>query len=58
MTAPLNHCRPYSSGYDNDGRYYEQWIKYDDENGDYDFHDEQSFVPNESKKSRVKANDD
>ena len=42
MTSPLKNYKPYSSGYDKDGRYYEQWIEDDDD--DYDFRDEQSFI--------------
>ena len=37
MTAQLRYCRPYSSGYDKDGNYYEQWIEDEDERPDHDY---------------------
>lgn len=41
MTAPLNHCRLYSYGYDKEGHYYETWIEDgDDERPDRDYWEE------------------
>ena len=59
MTAQLRYCRPYSSGYDKDGNYYEQWIEDEDV---YDFHDEQSFTATDTNdytqvKNKIDATD-
>ena len=59
LSAQLRHCRPYSSGYDKDGRYYEQWIEDEDV---YDFHDEQSFTATDTNdytkvKNKIDATD-
>ena len=62
MTAQLRNCRPYSSGYDKDGRYYEQWIEDDEDDDVYDFRDEQSFVATDTNdytrvKNKIDATD-
>lgn len=34
---PLRKSRPYSSGYDKDGHYYEQWLEDNEERPDRDY---------------------